>query len=165
MLTIGGVSAGDFDPVKQSLDALGGVELWRVAMSPGQPQAFGAPRGRLFFGLPGNPGSVACVFEALVRPALRKLQGFAALDRPRLAGARRGGRSSRARAAPTSCASRSRGATARWWATPAGDQVSGHLTPQSRAHALLVIPEAAARLGPGDAAEALVLRWPDASTG
>jgi molybdopterin molybdotransferase len=77
VITIGGV-----DPVKQSLPE--GVELWRVAMKPGRPQAFGAPEGRLFFGVPGNPASVVCVFEAFVRPALRKLQGFSVLDRPRL---------------------------------------------------------------------------------
>src|SRR5207244_2102035 len=90
LFSVGGVSAGDFDPVKLGLAALGAadeggaVALWRVAMKPGRPQAFGTPRGRLFFGLPGNPASVACVFEALARPALRKLQGFGELDRPRL---------------------------------------------------------------------------------
>ena len=31
VLTIGGISAGDYDPVKLSLDALEDVELWRVA--------------------------------------------------------------------------------------------------------------------------------------
>jgi molybdopterin molybdotransferase len=47
-----------------------------------------------------------------------------------------------------------------FWASPAGDPVSGHLTPQSRAHALVVIPEGRERLAPGDTAEALLLRWP-----
>jgi len=49
-----------------------------------------------------------------------------------------------------------------WWALPAGDQVSGHLTPQSRAHALLVVPEEVKALDEGGAAEALLLRWPEA---
>jgi molybdopterin molybdotransferase len=158
-LSIGGVSAGDFDPVRASLAALGGVEAWRVAMRPGRPQAFGAPGGRLFFGLPGNPASVACVFEALVRPALRALQGHAVLDRPRLA--------VRAAEAVESRAGRTDLVRATlewraggWWARPAGPQVSGHLAPQSRAHALLVVPEAAARLAPGDSAGAWLLRWP-----
>jgi molybdopterin biosynthesis enzyme len=48
-----------------------------------------------------------------------------------------------------------------WWAKEAGPQVSGHLTPQARAHALLVIPEDAARLDEGATATAWVLRWPD----
>ncbi|MEP7028470.1 MAG: gephyrin-like molybdotransferase Glp [Candidatus Eisenbacteria bacterium] len=82
IITLGGVSAGDFDPVKQALPALGDVELWRVGMRPGQPQAFGTVRGKLFFGLPGNPVSSAVVFEMLVRPALWTLLGRSVLDRP-----------------------------------------------------------------------------------
>ena len=159
VLTIGGVSAGDHDPVKQALTRLGEIELWRVAMRPGRPQAFGRPRGRCFHALPGNPASVACVFEALVRPALRRLQGFAELDRPRApvrvsheVGSKAG------RTDFVRC-------TLVWkdgllWATEAGSQVSGHLAPQSRAHALVVVPEGAASLRAGEAAEALVLRLP-----
>ncbi len=161
-LTIGGVSMGDFDPVKQSLAELGGIEWLQVAMKPGQPQAFGTPGGRLYFGLPGNPASVACVFEALVRPALRALQGFAGLDRPRLRVtvteklASRAGRVDFVRAMLVS-------RDGAWQATPAGAQISGHLAPQSRAHVLVVIPESAAELAAGDTAEAWLLRWPDSA--
>jgi molybdopterin molybdotransferase len=159
VISIGGVSAGDFEPVKNGLQAIGEVALWRVSMRPGRPQAFGRAYGRPFFGLPGNPASVACVFEALVRPALRKMQGFAELDRPRVPVraaepiASRAGRTDFARV------------TLEWrerqlWARLAGDQVSGHLAPQSRAHALLVVPDEVAALAAGDTAEALLLRWP-----
>jgi len=160
VLSIGGVSAGDFDPVKTGLGELSEIELWRVAMKPGRPQAFGRPGGRLFFGLPGNPASVACVFEALVRPALRRLQGFASLDRPRIrvraaeAIESRAGRTDFVRAVLEQRSDA-------WWATPAGAQISGHLTPQARAHALLIVPEPVTRLAPGDPADALVLRWPE----
>jgi len=160
VLTIGGVSAGDFDPVKLSLDSLGGIALWRVAMKPGRPQAFGRVGERLFFGLPGNPASVACVFEVLVRPALRKLQGFTTLDRPRLEARAaveiesRAGRTDFVRVELTR-------RLGDWWATPAGEQVSGHLTPQARAHALLEIPEWAERLERGERASAMILRWPE----
>lgn len=159
-LSIGGVSAGDFDPVKQSLGALGEVELWRVAMRPGKPQAFGTPGGRLFYGLPGNPASVACVFEAMVRPALRALQGATSIGRPRL-----GVRAAEAFESKAGRVDLQRVTLAwregAWWASSAGPGVSGHLAPQSRAHALLVVPEAAARLAPGESAEAWVLRWPE----
>ncbi len=159
-LSIGGVSAGDFDPVKADLDGVPGAELWRVSMKPGRPQAFAARDGRLFFGLPGNPASVACVFEALVRPALRRLQGFAVTDRPRVrvrVASRvesRPGRTDfiRARLAWRGGA---------WWAEPCGPQVSGHLTPQSWAHALVVVPAIAGALEDGDAAAAILLRWPE----
>lgn len=161
VVTIGGVSAGDFDPVKRALGGALDARLWRVAMKPGRPQAFGATGGRLFYGLPGNPASVACVFEALLRPALRALQGFSAVDRPRVrarATERIESREGRTDFVRVSLAARD-GA---WQATPAGEQVSGHLVPQSRAHALLVVPESASRLDPGDAADALVLRLPEA---
>jgi molybdopterin molybdotransferase len=160
VITIGGVSMGEFDPVKRAIASLPGVELWRVAMRPGQPQAFGVPGGRLFFGLPGNPASVACVFEALVRPALRKLQGYAALDRPEIEV--RAARAIESRTGRTDFVrvtlARREGA---WWAEPAGAQISGHLTPQSRAHALLVIPAPLAELALGETAHALLLRWPE----
>ena len=99
-----------------------------------------------------------------MRPALRKLQGFASLDRPRLEVRVRRSRSPRARAAPTSCASTLERRDGEWWASPAGDQVSGHLTPQSRAHALLVVPEAATELSAGATADAWLLRWPEEAT-
>lgn len=160
VLSIGGVSAGDFDPVKQALHRLGNVELWRVAMKPGRPQAFGTPDGKLFFGLPGNPGSVACVFEALVRPALRKLQGYAVIDRPRLevtAGEDIPSRPGRTDFVRVTLA-REGGA---WRALQAGAQISGHLTPQTHAHALLVVGEDVGVLRAGETAEALLLRWPE----
>jgi molybdopterin molybdotransferase len=158
--TIGGVSAGDFDPVKLALASVGDIALWRVSMRPGRPQAFGAPGGRLCFGLPGNPASVACVFEALVRPALRRLQGFAALDRPCMparAAVRIDSRAGRTDFVRVTLAWRG----GEVWAAPAGAQVSGHLAPQSRAHALLRVPDEVAALEPGDAARAFLLRWPD----
>ena len=164
VLTIGGVSAGDHDPVKQALARLPGIELWRVAMRPGRPQAFGTPHGRVFFGLPGNPASVACVFEALVRPALRRLAGHTELDRPRIPV--RVTESIESRAGRTDfvrCRLAWRDGVL--WATPAGAQISGHLTPQSRAHALLVVPAETERLAPGDRGEALVLRLPDGFEG
>ena len=160
VLTIGGVSAGDFDPVKVAIEAIGGIALWRVAMRPGRPQAFGAPGGRLFFGLPGNPASVACVFEALARPALRQLQGFAGLERPRLAVRAAAPIESRTGRVDFVRVTLEREGGA-WWASPAGAQVSGHLKPQSEAHALAIVPEAADRVARGEPLEAWVLRWPE----
>jgi molybdopterin molybdotransferase len=159
VLTIGGVSAGDFDPVKRALERFGDVELWRVAMRPGRPQAFGLPDGRLYFGLPGNPASVACVFEALVRPALRALQGFAQLDRARApVRAARAISSATGRTDFVRCALEWREGAL--WASPTGAQVSGHLAPQSRADALLVVPAERESLAEGETAEALLLRLP-----
>lgn len=79
----GGVSAGAFEVVKNTLGPGGEMTFVKVAMQPGKPQGFGgAPGGPLLFGLPGNPVSVAVSFETFVRPALLALQGRSHLSRP-----------------------------------------------------------------------------------
>lgn len=159
VLTIGGVSAGDFDPVKLAIESLDGLERWRVAMRPGRPQAFGRHHEALFFGLPGNPASVVCVFETLVRPALLAMQGFGELDRPRVpvrAGTTIASRVGRTDFVRVTLAWHDGGLVA----SPTGAQVSGHLTPQAHAHALLVVPESAESLAEGDPAEAIIWSCP-----
>jgi molybdopterin molybdotransferase len=83
MITTGGVSMGDFDVVKTVLEEIGELDFWKVAMRPGAPQTFGTIGGTPFFGLPGNPTSGMVGFELFVRPAIRKMAGFASLARPR----------------------------------------------------------------------------------
>lgn len=75
IITSGGVSVGEADFVKQSLDKLGVVNFWRIAMKPGKPLAFGKIQQCLFFGLPGNPVSTMVTFYQFVLPALSKLSG------------------------------------------------------------------------------------------
>lgn len=85
LLTSGGVSVGSHDLVKPLLESLGEVHLGRVKLKPGKPFTFATLRGgRLAFGLPGFPVSSLVTFEVFVRPALRKMQGFAELQRPKL---------------------------------------------------------------------------------
>jgi molybdopterin molybdotransferase len=75
LITTGGVSVGDADFVKTTLEKLGSVNFWKIAMKPGRPLAFGNIKQCLFFGLPGNPVSTMVTFYQFVLPALRKLQG------------------------------------------------------------------------------------------
>lgn len=75
VVTSGGVSVGDADYVKQTLDKLGQVNFWKIAMKPGKPLAFGKIKRAVFFGLPGNPVSVMATFYQFVQPALRRLSG------------------------------------------------------------------------------------------
>jgi len=76
ILSSGGVSVGAFDFVKDALDALGAeTRFWRVAMKPGKPFVLSRLRGRLYFGLPGNPVSSMVAFLLFVAPSLRKAMG------------------------------------------------------------------------------------------
>jgi molybdopterin molybdotransferase len=85
LVTSGGVSVGTHDLVKPLLESLGTVHVGRVKLKPGKPFTFATlPAGKLAFGLPGFPVSSLVTFEVFVRPALRKLQGFAVLQRPTL---------------------------------------------------------------------------------
>jgi len=72
----GGVSAGAFDFVKDALDSLGAeTKFWQVAMKPGKPVVLSRLRGRLYFGLPGNPVSCMVSFLLFVAPSIRKAMG------------------------------------------------------------------------------------------
>jgi molybdopterin molybdotransferase len=85
LVTSGGVSVGTHDLVKPLLESLGTVHIGRVKLKPGKPFTFATlPDGKLAFGLPGFPVSSLVTLEVFVRPALRKMQGFARLQRPTL---------------------------------------------------------------------------------
>jgi molybdopterin molybdotransferase len=88
IITSGGVSVGEADFVTDTLDKLGEVGFWTVAMKPGRPIAFGRIGGAWFFGLPGNPVSVMATFYQLVQPALQRLAGIETPDPPLLVRAR-----------------------------------------------------------------------------
>ncbi|HET9614916.1 MAG TPA: gephyrin-like molybdotransferase Glp [Candidatus Limnocylindrales bacterium] len=82
MIVSGGVSVGPYDVVRAAFAEIGRMELWRVAVQPGKPFAFGVVTHNddgpptLLFGLPGNPVSSFVTFELFVRPAIRKLAGW-----------------------------------------------------------------------------------------
>lgn len=84
ILTSGGVSVGEEDHIKPSVQALGSLDLWQIGMKPGKPFAYGTVRRDTpgtachFIGLPGNPVSSFVTFLLLVRPFLLKLQGVPA---------------------------------------------------------------------------------------
>ncbi|HUJ71990.1 MAG TPA: gephyrin-like molybdotransferase Glp [Verrucomicrobiae bacterium] len=85
VVTVGGVSVGEYDLVKDVLAELGCEQkLWKIAMRPGKPFVFGVREEKLVFGLPGNPVSAAVAFLVLVRPALLKMRGLAEIELPSL---------------------------------------------------------------------------------
>jgi molybdopterin molybdotransferase len=82
IITSGGAAEGDYDFITPVVRELGELFFNKVNMKPGKAQTFGIIKGTPVFGLPGNPGAASVGFEILIRPALRKMQGIAALDRP-----------------------------------------------------------------------------------
>jgi molybdopterin molybdotransferase len=82
IITSGGVSVGDFDLVKQVMNAEGEMHFWSLNMKPGRPMAFGDVGGVPLLGLPGNPVAAMISTELYTRPALLKMQGFTDLSRP-----------------------------------------------------------------------------------
>jgi molybdopterin molybdotransferase len=75
IVTSGGVSVGDADFVKPAVEAEGKLLMWKIAMKPGRPLAFGTVQDAAFIGLPGNPVSSFVTFLIFVRPFLLKTQG------------------------------------------------------------------------------------------
>jgi molybdopterin molybdotransferase len=80
IVTSGGVSVGDADFVKPAVEAEGSLLMWKIAMKPGRPLAFGRVGNAAFIGLPGNPVSSFVTFLIFVRPFLLKTQGIARVE-------------------------------------------------------------------------------------
>lgn len=144
VLTSGGVSMGDIDLVKVVLDRLGDMRWMQIAIRPAKPFAFGVvgERATPVFGLPGNPVSSMVSFELLARPALRRMAGHSALDRPRVPAVaaedfRRhpDGKTHFVRVRAQ------RDADGVVQVRSAGGQGSHHLTAMARADALLLLPD------------------------
>ncbi len=164
VIASGGVSVGAHDVVKDAFARLGRVDLWRVAVQPGKPVAFGrAPRPSgasevLLFGLPGNPVSSQVTFELFVRPVLRRLAGHPDVIGREIV---------RAQLAQPARKARGRRAFLRvklveegsgWRAELAGGQESHMLSALARADGLAVVPENVDELPAGAEVEVIRLR-------
>ena len=160
LVTSGGVSVGTHDLIKPLLESLGTVHVGRVKLKPGKPFTFATlPDGRLAFGLPGFPVSSLVTFEVFVRPALRKMQGFAQLHRPTLPV--RLAYDARATADRTEyqrVTLRREGGELAAFST--GSQSSSRLMSLAGAHALVRIPPGDQGMKAGTMVEAMILALP-----
>jgi molybdopterin molybdotransferase len=76
LVTIGGVSVGDHDLVRPTLESLGVALDWiKVAVRPGKPLSVGHREQALVLGLPGNPASALVTFALFGLPAIRRMYG------------------------------------------------------------------------------------------
>ncbi len=151
VLTNGGVSAGEYDFMKETLERLGATQVFcQVAQKPGRPLIFWMLQGKPVFGLPGNPVAAMICFEMYVRPALRKMLGQPLLFRPRVEAAmaeatRKGEKDRRTYFLRVRARREARG----WVASCTGPQGSGILSSMTQANAIAVIPESAGDLEAG----------------
>lgn len=158
----GGVSVGDHDHVKPTVEAMGAMDFWSIAIRPGRPLAFGelrTKRGSVpIFGLPGNPVSALLTFELFVRPAILRMAGHTRLHRPRATavlqdriekpvGLRMFARGVYDRAAGT--------------VRSTGPQGSGILRSMALANCLIELAESAAAGLPGDPVEVILTDLPE----
>lgn len=84
VVTTGGVSVGEEDHVKAALEAIGQLDMWKLAIRPGKPLALGRlPRDdgsqARFVGLPGNPVSGFVGAWLFLRPLLGAMLNCPAL--------------------------------------------------------------------------------------
>ena len=163
VFTSGGVSMGEYDMVKAIVSETGDVEIWRVAIKPAKPFAFGSFKGTPFFGLPGNPVSVVVAFEQFARPALLKMMGARALFRTRVSGVLE----TDVQTDPKKTVFLRMIADLidnTWMARPAGGQASNQLTALARANSFAVVPVGTAGLDAGSRVDLEMFRWPETRT-
>ncbi len=181
IITSGGVSAGDFDPVRDALHELAAQDLadshcWKIKTKPGAPVLFATLPSQEYcstqeycrtkqysvpvFGLPGNPVSVMVSWEQYVRPALLKMGGRTNLRRVELPVV-----VDEAKSSPLGKVEFARVFVRRendaWRASGTGAAGSGRLSSMARANALLVIPAETTQVEAGSTLLAQMTQWPE----
>ena len=156
IVTTGGAADGDYDFVKPVAEKLGQVHHTTVNIRPGKAQTFALVQGTPVFGLPGNPAAAYTGFHLLVRPGLRKMQGYTRFSHPSVTGIlavdvkKRDPRRIYLRATLEV-------QQGRYVVTPATNQSSGLFGPIQRTNCLAVMPEGTEGKVQGDSIECLLL--------
>ena len=158
LVTTGGASVGDHDHAQAALSLLGGGLIFHtVAIRPGKPVLFGtASRGRLLFGLPGNPAAATLGFELFVRLALRLLAGDPRPARPQ-ARARLRGSIARVRGLTYFPRGRVLAEGATLFFSPAAQQSSMQIASWVGANAVAVVPPGEGRIEDGEDVDVLLV--------
>jgi len=167
LITIGGVSMGDYDLVRDVLAKQGEMVFWKVRTKPGKPLAFGMIEGGSkdgvtrnipHLGLAGNPVSCMVNFEVFGRPAILKMMGKRNLDKPTVEAviesriANEDGRRIFARVIVEK-------RDGQYFARLTGPQGSGILSSMALANGLAIVPEDKAQVEAGDKLQVMMLDW------
>jgi molybdopterin molybdotransferase len=158
IITSAGVSVGDLDHTRDVFAELGGKQkFWKVKMRPGAPLAFGTLDDIPWLGLSGNPVSAMVSFELFVRPALRKMQGYANLFRRTVKVTLEEEVKIGAKLTHFLRACVTRNQDGSLAARLTGHQSSGALTSMVKANALLIVPETKPTVAKGTELTAMML--------
>jgi molybdopterin molybdotransferase len=158
ILTSAGVSVGDLDHTRDVFGALGGEQkFWKVRMRPGAPLAFGMLDDVPWLGLSGNPVSAMVSFELFVRPALRKMQGYATPFRRTVRVTLEEEVKIGAKLTHFLRVIVTRREDGSLTARLTGPQSSAALTSMAKANALLIVPESSQKAAKGSQLNALML--------
>ncbi len=167
LITIGGVSMGDYDVVRDVLAKQGEMVFWKVRTKPGKPLAFGMLKGSSqngvtrnipHLGLAGNPVSSMVNFELFARPAILKLMGRRNLAKPTVEAVmenRIANKDSRRVFARVIVEKRN----GQYFAQLTGPQGSGILHSMTLANGLAIIPEDKTQVEEGDKLQVMMLDW------
>lgn len=167
LITTGGVSAGDYDVVKDVPFKEGEIVFRSVRIRPGKPLAFGMIRGDSGGGvtrnipllsLPGNPVSSMVTFELFARPAVLKMMGKKNLAKPTIEAVIESSivNSDGCRIFARAMVEKRGG---KYFARLTGPRSSGILTFITSANGLVIVPEDKAKVEKGDTVQVMMLDW------
>ena len=149
LITSAGVSAGDRDLVRDTLDELGVKSVfWKIDIKPGRPTAFAMCGDKPVFSLPGNPVSTMITFEEFAKPALLKMMGHRRVLHPTVRATlkdhvkKKSGRTQFMRVFVTT-------QNGQYTASTSGDQNTGILKTMIRANGLAILPAAPDQIAAG----------------
>lgn len=160
VVTSGGAANGDYDFIKKVVDDAGELLMTTVNMRPGKAQTFGLVNGTPVFGLPGNPAAAYLGFEMIIRPALRKMQGYSHFSRPQVKARLTSGvkKKDPRRIFDRGTLTKDEGG---YLVTPATNQSSGLFGPIQRSNCFVILPEGPSEYVEGDLMNCVLLDIPE----
>ena len=161
VVTSGGAANGDYDFIKQVVEDAGELLMTTVNMRPGKAQTFGIVAGTPVFGLPGNPAAAYLGFEMIIRPALRKMQGYSHFERPYLQARLACDAKKKDTRRIFNRATISKDVDGAYVVTPAKNQSSGLFGPIQRSNCFLVLPEGVGSYAAGELVDCVLLDVPE----
>jgi len=141
IITSGGVSVGEADFTREAVTSLGRLDLWKLAMKPGKPLAFGQVDNALFLGLPGNPVSALVTLHQIGLVVLRTLAGEQVAPRLRIPAIAQGRLRKRPGRTDFQRGIAELHAAGQWQVRSTGAQGSGILSSVSQANCFIVLEQ------------------------